>query len=137
MTTWSLSWVVGVIQAYRSVLSATGSFEMAGASRWLEAKAGVPDRRPSPAAAASRIFFMVYSSFALKLFAARLFENNLVDGPHAPCGQVGPGVHVGLPRPVQAGGVGVAGDAVVLRHDRGAGRVDLVDLIAVRVRIMA
>src|SRR6185436_2018342 len=52
----TLSGVVGLTKAYRSVLSATGSWLISGASRWLEACVGWMkrvDARPATARAAS------------------------------------------------------------------------------------
>src|SRR6185503_13637317 len=37
----TLSGVVGLTNAYRSVLSASGSWLMSGASRWLDARSGL------------------------------------------------------------------------------------------------
>src|SRR4029077_2085041 len=62
----------GLRNAYRSVLSAVGSSEISGASRWLDAWLVLGARRPtksagSPAAAATRrlgaYFFMRVDSF--------------------------------------------------------------------------
>jgi len=62
----------GLRNAYRSVLSAVGSSEISGASRWLDAVLAPGARRPTnratrPAAAATRrigaYFFMRVGSF--------------------------------------------------------------------------
>src|SRR5690348_17422598 len=62
----------GLRNAYRSVLSAVGSSEISGASRWLEAVLALGARRPTnsavrPAAAATRrnsaYFFILRCSF--------------------------------------------------------------------------
>src|SRR5690349_23654894 len=62
----------GLRNAYRSVLSAVGSSEISGASRWLDAVLALGARRPTnsavrPAAAATRrnsaYFFILRCSF--------------------------------------------------------------------------
>src|ERR1700693_5185789 len=92
----------GLRNAYRSVLSAVGSSEISGASRWLDAVLVLGARRPTnraskAAAAATRrigaYFFMRGGSFLVHGRGRCRGSNVAVVAPHSPDAQdrFGPG----------------------------------------------